>query len=265
MRTSLVLALALGSTLVAATPEDDAARGEAVIREADRRGNGFGDLTASLEMVLVDRQGRSVHRRLRPRVLEVEGDGDKSLILFDEPADVEGTALLTHSHLDGRDDQWLFLPAVARVKRIAAGRRTGPFLGSEFSFEDLSSPELPEYHYRFLRDEPCGPWTCAVVERISRDPDSGYSREAVWIDLEHYRYVAIDFVDRKGEPLKRLTFEDYREHRRGDGQGTWWRPDRMSMVNHQTAKRTELHWADYRLGTGLDHADFDQATLPHLR
>ena len=131
-------------------------KGLRIAREASARNDGFRDFTAELTMVLRDRQGRESVRQMRFKVLEVPEDGDKSLFVFDQPRDVRGTALLTHAHINAQDDQWLYLPALKRVKRINAAKRSGSFMGSEFSYEDMSSLEVEEYIYKYLRDEPCG-------------------------------------------------------------------------------------------------------------
>jgi len=131
------------------TPQD---KGLGIAREASARNDGFGDFTAGLTMVLRDRHGRESTRQMRFKVLEVPGDGDKSLFVFDQPRDVQGTALLTHSHINTQDDQWLYLPALKRVKRINASKRSGSFMGSEFSYEDMSPPEVEEYTYLITLD-----------------------------------------------------------------------------------------------------------------
>ena len=106
--------------IAAATATDDAAKGLAIAEEADRRDDGWGDERATLEMVLRNRQGQESRRTLDIAKLEVADDGDRSLTVFDTPRDVAGTALLTYSHALTPDDQWLYLPALKRVKRIAS-------------------------------------------------------------------------------------------------------------------------------------------------
>jgi len=239
---------------------DDVTRGLAIAREADARDLGFGDYAAELQMILRNRQGEESTRALRSRVLEQEADGDKSMVIFDHPADVKGTALLTFSHVTGDDDQWLYLPALKRVKRISSSNKSGPFVGSEFAYEDISSQEVEEYTYRFLREEVLDGEAAFVVERVPVDPDSGYTRQVVWIDQAEYRTLKVDFYDRKGDLLKTLTqsgFEQYLDR--------YWRPARMHMVNHQTGKSTELVWSDYVFRTGLDERDFDRASLARAR
>ena len=138
------------------TPEEV---GLAIAQEARAREDGFGDFTARQLMTLRDRRGRESRRQIRVQVLEVPDDGDKSLFVFDDPRDVRGTAFLVHAHRDGADDQWIYLPALRRVRRISSANQSGSFMGSEFAYEDLTPPEVEKFTYRYLRDEPCGDLT----------------------------------------------------------------------------------------------------------
>ena len=147
--TMLLLSLPLESTL-AQSPEE---KGLAIAQEADRRDTGWGDQSADMVMVLRNRQGQESTRRIRNRSLEVTGDGDKALSIFDDPADVKGTAFLSFTHATRPDDQWLYLPALKRVKRIASANKSGPFMGSEFAYEDIASQEVDKYTYQWLRNE----------------------------------------------------------------------------------------------------------------
>ena len=133
--TSLILCLLWQGNVVAESPAD---KGLAIAIEADNRETGWNNSTADLIMTLRNKRGEESIRTLRVKSLEVADDGDKSMTIFDEPKDVRGTALLTFSHKADADDQWLFLPAMKRVKRIASSNKSGPFMGSEFAFEDLS-------------------------------------------------------------------------------------------------------------------------------
>ena len=251
------LLLLAASLLQAGTPEE---RGLAIATEAERRDSGFNDSQVDVTMVLRDRRGRTSERRMRTRSLEVAGDGDKLLIVFDAPRDVKGTGFLSHTHVEGDDDQWIFLPALKREKRIATSNKTGPFMGSEFAYEDLVSQEIEKYSYKHLRDEEFGGRKCFVVERIPRDRNSGYSRQVVWIDQEHYRPEKVEYHDRKRELLKTLTFEGYQRYL-----DRYWRADRFHMVNHQTGKETDLVWENHRFRTGLKEADFSTTALRRVR
>jgi hypothetical protein len=243
--------------LHAETPPD---KGLVIAREADRRDEGFGDYTVRMEMILRNRQGEESVRRVRTAILEVKDDGEKSLNIFDEPADIKGTALLTFTHKTGDDDQWLYLPALKRVKRIASANRSGPFMGSEFAYEDVGSQEVEKFTYKYLRDEPCEGQTCFVIERYPVDKNSGYIRQLAWIDQTEYRIHKVDFYDRKDSLLKTLVWRGYRQYL-----GKYWRADEMFMQNHQNGKSTLLKWSGYQFHAGQKSADFNEASLSRAR
>jgi len=132
---TLVTLAAITFPLGAQTAEE---RGLEIVIEADRRDTGFGDFSVEMAMLLRNAQGEEAVRHMRNRIMEVEGDGDKSMIVFDRPRDVKGTALLTFTHKAGADDQWLYLPALKRVKRIASRNKSGPFMGRKSTLTGLS-------------------------------------------------------------------------------------------------------------------------------
>jgi hypothetical protein len=258
-------ALAFACPPFAALAQSPEERGRAIAVEARDRDTGFGDSSAVLVMILRDARGEETTRELRSQVLERPGDGDRSLVIFDSPRDVRGTAMLTHANRVGEDDQWLFLPALKRVRRIASANRSGPFMGSEFAYEDFASQEVEKFSHRWLRDEPCpGPQyaslTCFVVERRPVDPNSGYSRQVVWIDQAEYRTVRIDYHDRREARLKSLVLGEYKQYL-----GRFWRAGEMLMTNHQTGKSTRLDWRRYEFGTGLRESDFTPQGLTRVR
>ncbi|MGB5474144.1 MAG: outer membrane lipoprotein-sorting protein, partial [Gammaproteobacteria bacterium] len=187
----------------AETPEEKAL---AIAVEADRRDSGFGDYTNDIRMVLRNKQGQESTREIRSKTLEVADDGDKILTIFDAPRDVQGTALLSFTHREGPDDQWLYLPALKRVKRIASDNKSGPFMGSEFAYEDITSREVDKYTYKYLRDEQLDGMDMFVFERYPKDEKSGYTRQVIWVDKEHYKERKIEYYDRKDALLKTLLF-----------------------------------------------------------
>ena len=250
--------LGVSSLVHSATPEEI---GLKIATEAKARDKGFGNFTANQVMVLRNKQGQESRRRVRIKVLEVSDDGDKSLTVFDEPRDVRGTALLTHAHKREADDQWLYLPALKRVKRISSSNRSGSFMGSEFAYEDLTPPEVEKFTYRYLRDEPCGDLTCTVYERFPVDKKaSGYSRQVVWCDKDDLRIWKVDYYDRKDAHLKTLTIENYKQYL-----DRYWRAGEMSMVNHLTGKSTVLSWSNYQFRTKLKDRDFSKTGLKRAR
>jgi outer membrane lipoprotein-sorting protein len=248
------LLAAIVSLPLQAGPAED--KGLAIAKEADARNNGFGDSKTEMEMILRNKQGEESKRALRARTLEQANDGDKGLIIFDTPKDVQGTALLTFSHKVEDDDRWLYLPAVKRVKRIASDNKSGPFMGSEFAFEDLGSQEVEKYTYKYLKDEALDGQDCFVIERVPVDKNSGYTRQVVWMDKAEYRPLKIEFYDRKSSLMKTLTLSDYKQYL-----DKYWRAHKLDMINHQTGKSTTLTFGPFQFRNGYTDRDFDQNTL----
>ena len=127
---ALIILLSNISLTLAETPEE---KGLRLAIEADLTGEGFIDTVSSSQMTLRNAQGEESIREFSSKTLEVENDGDKSIFIFHHPKDVKGTATLTFTHKTGPDDQWLYLPALKRVKRISSDNRSGAFVGSEFA------------------------------------------------------------------------------------------------------------------------------------
>lgn len=241
----------------AQTPEE---KGLAIAIEADKRDTGWQDQTASLEMILRNRHGQESKRNIRSKTLEVDGDGDKSMSIFDTPRDVKGTAFLSYTHALKPDEQWLYLPALKRIKRISSNNKSGPFMGSEFSYEDLSSQEVEKYTYKYLRTEKLDGRECFVIQRKPAYKHSGYTRLITWLDTEMYQPLKIEFYDRKKALLKTLTYAGYKQY-----EGQYWRATDMSVINHLTKKSTDLHWKDYKFKNGLSDRDFDRNSLKRAR
>ena len=254
---TVLACLALPLNAPALSPEE---RGLEIAKEMDARDSGWGDSKANMVMILRNKHGQESKRKIRIRSLEVQGDGDKSMSLFDSPRDVKGTAFLSFTHALKPDDQWLYLPALKRVKRISSANKSGKFMGSEFAYEDLTSQEVAKYRYKYLRDEIADGRNTMVVERYPQYEHSGYKRQVVWVDVTMWQPLKLVFYDRKNALLKTLVLAEYRQFL-----DKYWRPLLMSMVNHQTGKSTDLTWSDYQFATGLTNRHFDRSALKRAR
>ncbi len=224
-------------------------------KKTDAALSGFHDAVGDMRMTLINANGQQRVRTMKMKVLEGEA-GDKSLMEFLTPADVKGTKFLNYEHIDRDDDQWLYLPALKRVKRIASRNKSGSFMGSEFSYEDLSGFNVEKYSYQGdaetvkLEGKPY-----YKTVRIPRDKNSGYTKEISWVDPETYLIRRVDYYDRKNALLKTAVFDDYRKI---DGV---WRIGKITMTNHQNDKKTILVWENEKIKTGLSDKDFHKRVL----
>lgn len=253
---SVILSPVVVNTAYAA----DADKGLSIANERKARDRGWQDNTADVQMILKNAQGDESIRIMRMKTLEVSQDGDKGLTIFDEPRDVQGTVFLSYSHVQGDDDQWLYLPALKRVKRISSQNKSGPFMGSEFSYEDLSSFEVGKYHFTYLRDETLDGVPCFVVEQVPVDRMSGYTKMIVWVDKAEYRPMKTEYYDRKKALLKTLTLSDYHQYL-----DHYWRALTLEMINHQSGKSTILKTSNIQFKTGLTERDFNQNIMTRMR
>lgn len=235
-------------------------KGLEIAIKSDKNFDGYEDSSSEMTMELISKKGDVVTRKLKFKRLEVPGDGDKSLAVFESPRDVKGVAILSFAHKTEPDDQWLYLPALKRVKRIASKNKSGPFLGSEFSFEDFSFQEVEKYEYQYIRDEEYQGMLCHVIERIPLDPYSGYTKQTVWIDTEDFLIRKIHHFDRKSFHLKTQLFLDYEIY-----DGAYWQPHRVVMNNNQNGKSSILSFKEVKYKNGLTDRDFSQNSLKRSR
>jgi predicted RND superfamily exporter protein len=257
----IVSATLLSGVAKAETLESDPVkRGLQIAKEIDSRDQNWGNQVSDVEMILKNKQGQKSVRKLKIKSLEVKGDGDKSLTVFKSPRDVKGTAFLSFTHPLKADDQWLYLPALKRVKRISSHNKSGPFMGSEFAFEDISSQEVEKYTYKYIKDEEVDGKPGYVVERYPVDKNSGYTRQVAWVDSVNYLVHKVDYYDRKGDKLKTLQFKKY--HKFID---SVWRAEIMDMVNHQNGKSTEMVFKSIKFKSSINERDFDKNALKRVK
>lgn len=217
--------------------------------------SGYADAKAEMVMTLVNANGDKRERTMKSTILEKKG-GDKSLMEFLTPADVKGTKFLSYEHADKDDDQWLYLPALKRVKRIASKNKSGSFMGSEFSYEDLSAFNIDKYDYHGdVEEVNVDGVKLYKGERIPNTKNSGYTKQVSWTRADNFLTTRVDYYDRKKELLKTATFEDYKKI------GGVWRIGKITMTNHQNDKKTILVWKNETVKNGLKDKDFNKRVL----
>jgi outer membrane lipoprotein-sorting protein len=234
--------------------------GDEVAMEVEKARRGYLDSKSRLVMTLINASGAKSLRKMSNKILEKPKDskteGDKSIIVFLSPADVKGTGLLTYERLDREDDQWLYLPALRRIKRIASKNKSGSFMGSEFAYEDISAQSIEKYTYGdAVNEETVNGIPCYRYERYPKSKYSGYTKQVVWADKEKYITIKTDYYDRKRELLKTAIFSDYKKIR------DVWRIGKIHMKNHQNKKETILEWLEDEIQTGLRERDFTKRML----
>jgi hypothetical protein len=255
VRLAALLVLAL--TLCAAEP---AAPDPALaIMQKQRELHRVRDEEEAQRITLVNKSGATKERKLVRWLLRGPGDLDKILVRFTAPRDVENTALLIWEAKDGNDDQWLYLPAVKKPKRIAASGKKNRFMGTDFSFEDLQPEALALHGYTLAGSEALDGQECFLIDAVPvgrHASDSGYSKRRLWIRKDNHATVKREYHDRQGrlekvETLRKLT----------NIKGTVWRPGEIEMHDLQNGTKTVVIIEERHLDRGLRDDFFSETEL----
>jgi hypothetical protein len=187
-------------------------------------------------------------------------DGDRLLIRFTFPNDIKGTAFLVWEHPNADDERFLFLPALGRVRRIAASESQDSFVGSDFTYEDVGGREFDDYEYALLGNET---WTDAEgkrwpvyrLESRARDAEVPFPRVVSLVRQDNFVVVHAEIFNRRNEPQK-----TYNVHRLELVDGVWT-GTRSEMVDARDRTRTELEVTTARFNIGLKESDFSRREL----
>lgn len=247
------IAVSISLAGYAETPEE---KGLRIAKENEKANSGFKGEMSSLTMTLINAYGDKTNRKMKAMIGERKGEGDFSINEFLWPADVKGTKLLTHAYKEKSDDQWLYMPAIKRVKRISSRNKSGSFMGSEFSYEDMGSQEPEKYSFKYLKKIKFKGRPVHKMERYPKDKNSAYSKQVLFNDLEYNNVLRIEYYDRKGELLKTADFSGYKKLFK-----KIYRPMKIHMKNVQTKKESILVWKKRKLGVKMSKSKFQSTKL----
>ena len=257
-----VLALLVpGSAFADAVPGSDVPvdepRAREIMTRVDERDDGD-DQTSNMEMVLIDKRGNQRVRELRSFTKD-KGEDTYSMLFFLSPADVEDTGFLTYDYdeADRDDDQWLYLPALKKTKRIASSDKSGSFMGSDFSYADMTDRPLSRYAYRVLQETEIGGHPVWVIEATPIDDDeideTGYTRSIQFVRKD------IDVVIRSKIWVKKGRRNKYMEVKELEQIDGIWVPTLMTMTTKngkKTLHKTVLRTSNVKFGQDLSLDDF---------
>jgi len=219
------------------------------------------DERSKLTMKLIDSRGRERTRKLEQTTMTDERDNQRMLITVEEPEDLRGTAFLIIENSDADDDQWLYLPAFRRVRRVLPNEKSDAFLGSDFFYGDLETEDLEHHSYRLIGEESLDGRSCWIIEALPGDEktrkESGYGKRELWITKENFIGLQTRFYDRKGKLFKVFRALDVREI---EGTGKW-RAFRLEMHSLKSGHRTIILYDFFDINRGVPEWIFTKAYL----
>jgi outer membrane lipoprotein-sorting protein len=231
--TSVRLTLLLAVLLVGASPAWSLDGREIAQNVYDRD---TGDSVHVLvRMDLIESDGSVKNRIVEGWGTDTENDLSHMVLVFHRPASVQGTRFLVKERDERDDDQWIYLPALKRVRRIAASEEDSSFMGTDFTYGDMESREVDEDTHRLLREESFGGRECYVVQSVPKEPeDSQYSKRVQWVAKEIWVPMKAEFYDKNEKHLKTMTVQDLQKV-----QG-YWTTMKTRMKNVQSGHATEV-------------------------
>ena len=208
-------------------------------------------------MLLADNKGNK-EKRLTKQYNKKLGNGEaRALLVFLDPADIKGTALLTWDHDKDPSDQWLYLPAQGKMQRIAEGSKKSYFMGTDFTYEDLEPEDMDNYVYTVVKSEALDGAACWVVEAVpaneAKKRESSYSKRLLWIRQDNYVTVKVEFYDRRERVMKTQTAHDLE-----NVQGTVWRARKTLMDNVSKDHKTVMGLKARELNKPIDDQVFTE-------
>lgn len=214
-----------------------------------------------LTMQLFSKSGTLRERQLSWSTMTDSRGQSMSYLIFTAPADIRGTAFLSQENKTGNDDQWLFLPALKRSRRISSNEKNQSFLGSDFTYDDLGDENIDQCRYTVLRTEPSAQGAIRVIEAVYTDPvkmkESGYSKRILSIEETTHMLVRCEYFGPAGEAKKMLECSEFKQF----GEYKKWRPLVYRMTNLEKGTKTILKFNSYSINKGIDPGRF---TLRYL-
>lgn len=245
--------LVCGPIPTARAEESETLTGDQIAQRIVARDDGQ-TLSRTLTMELIDQAGKRRTRVIRAFRKYYEGE-KRTVMFFVRPQNIQGTAFLNfeYDEPDRDEDRWLYLPALRKARRISTSNRGEYFLGTDFTYEDISNEtkiNIKDYTRRYLGAEPFDGYQCLVMEALPLNDriaqELGYDRVVSWVDPQLWMIRKTEYWDRHGEHLKTIYFRDIRQV-----QGIWT-AHRLEAHNHQTGHQTLLISTDVDYQSPID-------------
>ena len=250
------------STSLSSVSADELLSGDEIAGHINARDEGVA-VSRFLKMEMTDRHGKVRIRETRA-FRKYFGDEKRTVIFYLKPKNIKDTAFLTYDYADKEkdDDQWLYLPAMRKVRRISASDRGDYFLGTDLSYEDIkleTRVSIKDYTRKTLAEGEVDGFHCYVVEETTIDEDTaeelGHLRRESCVDDTIWIVRRSLFWDVQNKPLKTTYFRDISKV-----QG-FWTAHKIDVENHKTGHHTVFTFSDVDYNEGVNDRIFTQNAL----
>lgn len=254
-RTSLMTLIGiflLGSLSLTAQTEMS---GTEIMQKVSDRADGD-EMEGTLTMTLLNSRGGERVREIKQYIKDF-GTVEKKIMFFLQPADVKNTSFMNWSYDDEtkNDDQWIYLPALKKVKRISSDSSGDYFMGSDFTYDDLGDRKVGDDTHALLRTETLDGLECYVVESVTKNEDYMYSKTITWVVKDRWYGLKKEFYDEDEEYLKSLTLLNVEQI------NGFWIITGTEMKNAQKDHTTRMEFKGVKVDAGIDEANFSERMM----
>ena len=214
------------------------------------------DMTGNLIMTIENSRGNQRVREIKQFVKSVK-NGEKKIMFFLSPADVKNTSFMTWSYDDASksDDQWIYLPALKKVKRISSDSKGDYFMGSDFTYDDLGDRHPMDDTHTILREEVLNGKETIVIESVPKDEEYMYARTVTWVIKDSWIGLKKEFYDEDDDLLKILTVEQEKSF------GDVIILTKVKMHNMQKNQFTIMEFSDVQIDKGIQNNKFSERMM----
>ncbi len=214
------------------------------------------DMTSNLTMTLINKSGKERIRKIKQFTKDM-GEMEKSIMFFQSPADVKNTSFMNWSYDDEskNDDQWIYLPALKKTKRISSDSKSDYFMGSDFTYDDLGDRKLDDDTHKLIGEEIIDGVDYYIVESISKDEDYIYSKTITWIRKDKFIGLKKEFYDEDEDLLKILHIKRFEEI------SGFLVITNSEMQNVQKNHKTMMVLSDININTGISDSKFTERIM----
>jgi outer membrane lipoprotein-sorting protein len=251
----LIMLAVMFLSITATVNAQEKITGQKIIENVYYRDSGE-DITSDLTMTLINSRGDTRVREIKQFGKDY-GKEEKSIMFFISPADVRNTSFMNWSYdAEGKDDdQWIYLPALKKVKRISSDSKSDYFMGSDFTYDDLGDRHPSEDTHKLIREENLDGEDCYVVESISKEEDYMYSKTLTWVIKDKWIGLKKEFYDEDGDHLKTLSVGKFEKI---DG---YWTILNSNMHNIQKDHKTVMELSGVKINTGIEDGKFTERIM----
>ena len=248
--TSIVIAILISGSFSA----NAQLTGKQIVNKAYNLPSGD-DKTSTLTMTLLNKQGKKRVRTIKQFSKDL-GTVEKNIMYFLSPADVKNTSFMNWTYDSNKaDDQWIYLPALKKTKRISSDSKSDYFMGSDFTYDDLGDRKLDADVHKLLKTQTINGTACYVVESKSKDEDYMYSKTITWINKSNFVGVKKEFYDEDGDLLKILTIK------KSVKLSGFWVITHSEMKNVQKNHKTSIVLSNVKINTGVSDSKFTERMM----